>query len=140
MKVGRECRGSRYCERDFRTSRRRYYAGEIRAVLYNRLSEELEIKIDQSKQVIANLERGIEKLQSNVTLNKDIVVDALKNFDALFAEASNDEKRALLRVLIKEIHMEADRKNIKNIVFWFTEDDSFSHFALPVSDVGRTVT
>ncbi|MGE7271524.1 recombinase family protein [Brevibacillus panacihumi] len=117
-----------------------YFAGEIRAALYNRLSEELEIKIDQSKQVIANLERGIEKLQSSVILNKDIIVDALKNFDALFAEASNDEKRALLRALIKEIHMEADRKSIKNIVFWFTEDDSFSHFALPVSDVQRTVS
>lgn len=117
-----------------------YFAGEIRAALYNRLSEELEIKIDKSKQVITNLERGIEKLQSSVILNKDIIVEALKNFDVLFAEASNDEKRTLLRALIKEIHMEADRKSIKNIVFWFTEDDSFSHFAVPVSDVQRTVS
>lgn len=88
--------------------------------------------------VIASLEREIEKLQLSVILNKDIIVDVLENFDALFVEASNDEKRAFLRALIKEIHMEADRKSIKNIVFWFTEDDSFTHFALPVSDVGRT--
>ncbi|WP_256759566.1 hypothetical protein [Cohnella sp. WQ 127256] len=115
-----------------------YYAGEIRAALYNRLSEEVEDKINEVKQVITYLEREIEKLQSNVILNKDIIVDALKNFEDMFEEATNEEKRALLRALIKD--MEADRKSIKNIVFWFTEDDSFTEIALPVSDVRRTVS
>ncbi|KOR75956.1 hypothetical protein AM231_25170 [Paenibacillus solani] len=64
----------------------------------------------------------------------------MKNFDVLFAEASNDGKRTLLRALINEIHMEADRKSIKNIVFWFTEGDSLSHFAVPVSDVQRVAS
>jgi len=50
------------------------------------------------------------------------------------------KKRSLLRALIKEIHMEADRKSIKNIVFWFSEDDPFTDSALPVSDVGGTVS
>lgn len=90
--------------------------------------------------MITYLEREIEKLQSNVILNKNIIVDALKSFEDMFEEATNEEKRALLRALIKEIHMEADRKSIKNIVFWFMEDDSFMKSALPVSDVRRTVS
>ncbi|WP_253298070.1 recombinase zinc beta ribbon domain-containing protein [Paenibacillus sp. MSJ-34] len=117
-----------------------YYAGEIRAALYNRLSEAIEDEINKVGQSIAHLKREIEKLESKVILNKDIIIEALQNFEVLFKEATNDEKRSLLRALIKEIHVEADRKSIKNIVFWFTEDDSFSHFALPVSDVRRTVS
>jgi site-specific DNA recombinase len=115
-----------------------YYAGEIRATVYNRLSEVIEDEINEVKQAIAHLEREIEKLQSKVTLNKDIIIEALQNFEVLFKEATNEEKRSLLRALIKEIHMEADRKSIKNIVFWFSEDDSFTDSALPVSDVRRT--
>ncbi|CAH0120791.1 hypothetical protein PAE9249_03314 [Paenibacillus sp. CECT 9249] len=117
-----------------------YYAGEIRAALYNRLSEAIEDEINKVGQSIAHLKREIEKLESKVILNKDIIIEALQNFEVLFKEATNDEKRSLLRALIKEIHVEADRKSIKNIVFWFTEDDSFSHFALPVSDVRRTLS
>lgn len=116
-----------------------YYAGEIRAILYNRLSEAIEDEISGVKQAISHLEREIEKLQSKVILDKDIIIDALKNFEDLFAEATNEEKRALLRALIKEIHMKADRKNIKNIVFWFSEDDSFTESALPVGEMGRTL-
>lgn len=47
-----------------------YYAGEIRAALYNRLSEAIEDEINEVKQAIAHLEREIEKLESKVTLNK----------------------------------------------------------------------
>ena len=62
------------------------------------------------------------------------------NFDSLFKDATNEEKRTLLRALIKEIHVETDRKSIKNIVFWFTEDDGKSAFnALPKEEERRTL-
>jgi len=84
------------------------------------------------------LERQIGKMKSKLELNKDMIIDALNNFEVMFNSATNEEKRALLRALIKEIHMKADRKKIKNIVFWFTEDDSFKANAILQSVVGRT--
>ncbi|MNW33084.1 hypothetical protein D3C74_100400 [compost metagenome] len=118
-----------------------YYEEKIKAELYNRLSEALELELNECKRVIAHLEREIEKLQSAVIINKEIILEALMNFDNLFEDATNEEKRMLLRALIKEIHMEADRKSIKNIVFWFTEDDGNSAFnALPKQEEGRTVS
>ncbi len=117
-----------------------YYAKDLTASLYNRLSETIEAEINEHKQVITYIEREIEKLQSTIIINKEIIVEALTNFDNLFEEATNEEKRMLLRALIKEIHMEADRKSIKNIVFWFTEDDGFSQTALPTNAERRTVS
>lgn len=41
----------------------------------------------------------------------------------------------------RRVIVEADRKSIKNIVFWFTEDDGKSAFsALPKHEEGRTVS
>lgn len=103
-----------------------YYAEKIKAALYNRLSEALEQELNDCNRVIAHLEREIYMLQSAVIINRDIIVEALMNFECLYEEATNGERRSLLRSLIKEINMEADRKSIKNIVFWFTEDDGTS--------------
>lgn len=108
-----------------------YYSNVIKATVYNRLSETVETEIVQQQQIIKHIEREIDKVQSTVILNKEIIVEALKNFDELFDQATNEEKRALLRALIKEIHMDSDRKSIKNIVFWFTEDDGLEQSALP---------
>jgi len=116
-----------------------YYAGRIRAERYDRLAETLEAQISETKQNILYIEREIEKIQSTVIINKEIIIEALTNFDNLFEEATNEEKRALLRALIKEIHVESDRKSIKNIVFWFTEDDGIANNDLPVSEERRTV-
>lgn len=118
-----------------------YYAEKIRAERYDRLSETLELEIKECKRIIAHLEREIEKLQSAVIINKEIILDALINFDSVFEDATNEEKRTLLRALIKEIHVEADRKSIKNIVFWFTEDDGKNTCnALPMSEERRAVS
>lgn len=117
-----------------------YYSGTISAGVYSRLSEKLESEIVDLREVIAHIEREIETLQSKYVLNKEIIMEALTNFDNLFSVATNEEKRTLLRSLIKEIHMEPNRKAIKNIVFWFAEDGSSVGCALPVSDVGRTVS
>lgn len=66
------------------------------------------MEINECKRVIVHLEREIEKLQSAVIINKEIILDALMDFDSLFEDATNEEKRMLLRTLIKEIHVEAD--------------------------------
>lgn len=118
----------------------KYFCCEINAAQFNRLSTKNEEEIEKAQQAIAYLEREIDKLQVKVNLNKETIIEALQNFEELFNGATNEEKRALLRALIKEIHMESDRKSIKNIVFWFSEDDSFSKFALPDSELGRTVS
>jgi site-specific DNA recombinase len=73
-------------------------------------------------------------------INKDMVHEALKQFNELFNDTSNEEKKALLRALIKEVHMESDRTTLKKIVFWFLEDDDFSESGLPVGDARRTVS
>lgn len=86
------------------------------------------------------LEPFLEKLQSTIVINRVLIIEVLTNFDDIFEEATNDEKGALLRALIKEIHMGTDRKSIKNIVFWFTEGDYFIKSAIPVSDVPGTVS
>lgn len=117
-----------------------YYAGRIKAERYDRLAETVEAQINETKQAILYIEREIEKIQSTVIINKEIIIEALTNFDNLFEEASNEAKRSLLRSLIKEIHVETDRKSIKSIVFWFAEDDGLAHTALPVSEERRTVS
>lgn len=60
------------------------------------------------------------------------------NFDSLFEDATNEEKRSSLRALKKEIHVEADRKSIKNIVFWFYGKGLFN--ALPKQEEGGAVS
>lgn len=117
-----------------------YYANEIKASLYNRLSEMVEAEIEESNQVMAHLERAIKEMKSTIIINKELIIEALTNFDDIFEEATNEEKRSLLRALIKEIHVEADRKSIKNIVFWFTEDDIYIKSAIPASEIRGTVS
>jgi site-specific DNA recombinase len=116
-----------------------YYSGKIKAERYDRLAETLEAQITETKQAILYIEREMEKTQNSVIISKEVIFEALTNFDNLFAVATNEEKRSLLRALIKEIHVETDRKNIKNIVFWFTEDDQDSNNALPLCEERRTV-
>ncbi|MEK5417124.1 hypothetical protein [Paenibacillus sp. FSL L8-0708] len=55
-------------------------------------------------------------------INKDMVHEALKQFNELFNDTSNEEKKALLRALIKEVHMESDRTTLKKSSsgFWRT--------------------
>ncbi len=73
--------------------------------MYSRLSEKLDGEIANANQMVAHIGREIEKLQSKSVLNKDIVMQALANFDDLFSVATDEEKRAMMRALIKEIYM-----------------------------------
>jgi site-specific DNA recombinase len=102
---------------------------------YDRLSNNLQDEIKITKEVIANIERELEKATSGFNIDKETVIEALKNFDKLFECATNEEKRVLMKALIKRIEMEPNRKDIKTIVFWFSEDNG-----LPVKTIRRTVS
>lgn len=75
------------------------------------------VYLNQSKskegcnQEVTHIESEIEKLQSTVSINRELIIEALTNFDDIFEEATK-EKSSLLRALIKEIHVEADRKSV----------------------------
>ncbi|MDN4093767.1 recombinase family protein [Brevibacillus agri] len=111
-----------------------YFSG-LSPDTYDRLSIQLQKEIKNTKEVIANIEREIEKITSGLNIDKELVIEALKNFEQLFDSASNEEKRQLVRSLIKRIEMEPNRKDVKTIVFWFSEDNG-----LPVNKERRALS
>lgn len=111
------------------------YFNGLSPATYNRLSEQTQEHIDKVQVIISNIEREIDKMNIDYDINMETVIEALTNFNELFDLASNEEKRALLKALIKRIEMEPNRKDIKRIVFWFSDV-----IALPQSEVGRTVS
>lgn len=111
-----------------------YFADEIETSLYNRLSNDLQIQIDEFKKKVNGQKREIEKTSSQNNIDKEVVVTALNSFNELFYKADSEEKKMLIRALIKEIQMENDRKDIRKITFWF-----FPESDLPSNDVSRTV-
>lgn len=110
-----------------------YFAGELESSTYNRLMNNLQKEIE-------SLEREIRKSDSIITSNersidKDQIIYALKNFNKLFEIVSPEERKLLVRSLIKEIQMEENRKDVKEITFWFSSVPS-----LPSNKAGRTVS
>ncbi|MEC0094373.1 DNA recombinase [Paenibacillus macquariensis] len=53
----------------------------------------------------------------------------------MFDSATNEQKKALIRALVKRVEVEQDRQTIKDITFWF-----FDGLALPLSKVSGTVS
>lgn len=70
-----------------------------------------------------------------IKINRDTVNQALINFNALFDSATNEQKKALIRALVKRVEVETDRQTIKDITFWF-----FDGLTLPLSKVRGTVS
>ncbi|SFY01345.1 site-specific DNA recombinase [Bacillus altitudinis] len=78
---------------------------------------------------IKDIKRSIIRLEQKITYNeeqvvKDLILDTLKNFGQFFALVSDDERKLLIRSLIKEILMD-DRKDIKEISFSFSSVPSY---------------
>ncbi|MED3282577.1 recombinase family protein, partial [Bacillus thuringiensis] len=69
------------------------------------------------------------------TINKEEVIYALGNFNKLFKIVNDEEKKLLIRSLIREVQMEANRKDVKEITFWFLPSS-----VLPSNKVRRTVS
>ncbi|MGG1397632.1 recombinase family protein [Bacillus salipaludis] len=110
-----------------------YFADKIETSLYNRLSIKKQSEIDSLHKLIHEQQNKIEKLSRNNSIDKEIVIAALLNFNELFHKADSEEKRMLVRALIKEIQMEDNRKDIKNITFWFSSEG-----VLPSNKASRT--
>jgi site-specific DNA recombinase len=109
-----------------------YFEGIIESGTYNRLMIEIEKKIKELEKCIKKSENEIVSNEAKV--GKDLIFNTLKNFDQFFSLVSDEEKKLLVRSLIKEIKMEDNRKDVKEITFWFSSNSS-----LPSSKVSRTV-
>ncbi|MCM3022325.1 recombinase family protein [Heyndrickxia ginsengihumi] len=120
---------------------RDYRNKEITAKTHGRLTEKIEVEIEHFEGIICELEKQYEKITSTYSINDSVIKEALANFNELFAEASNDNKKVLVRSLIRQIEMEPNRKEVKRVVFWFSEGNAFSkNDALPESEGRRTVS
>lgn len=100
----------------------KYLAGELEVANFNRLSSKLQSEIDEMTEMIEEVERELTKLQSRVDINANLVVEILANFNKLFDLADEQEKKELIRSIIKEIHVSKDRKELKQISLWIGED------------------
>lgn len=109
-----------------------YFEGNIESSTYNRLMNELQLEINKLKRNIRESEREIIKNDS--IINKEEVIHVLTNFNKLFKIVNDEEKKLLIRSLIREVRMEANRKDIKEITFWFLPDS-----ILPSNKVRRTL-
>ncbi|WHY34215.1 recombinase family protein [Cytobacillus firmus] len=112
-----------------------YFDNNIEASLYSRLSISLQSEIDRFKQKVNVKKQEINRLSNKEDIDKEIVMAALLNFNELFHKATNEEKKMLVRSLIKEVRMERNRKEINKITFWFSSDN-----ALPSKEGGGTLS
>ncbi|KUP24379.1 recombinase [Paenibacillus sp. DMB5] len=112
-----------------------YENDEITASTFSRLSDKYHVKIDELDKSIAILNREIEKINHSNSVSTEVISEALINFNELFGIASAEEKKALIRSIVKEIQMEQNRKDIKKITFWFS-----SILGLPSGEMRRTVS
>ncbi|MUG71785.1 MULTISPECIES: recombinase family protein [Paenibacillus] len=112
-----------------------YFAGSIAVQQYNRLSEHLRVRIEELNNRVDEFQRMLDAEYAKIQIDRDTVNKALINFNSLFDSATNEQKKALIRALVKRIDVEPDRKRIKDITFWF-----FDKPTLPLSKVRRTVS
>ncbi len=110
-----------------------YFDEKIESGTYNRLVNNLNMEIDKIETNIRKAESEIQVNDSSI--NKDELLYALKNFNKLFSIINDEEKKLLVRSLIKEIQMTDDRKDVKEITFWFSSVPN-----LPSNKVSRTVS
>lgn len=110
-----------------------YFDEKIDSGTYTRLINNLNVEIDMLETNIRKAESEIQVNDSSI--NKDELLYALKNFNKLFSIINDGEKKLLIRSLIKEIKMEINRKDVKEITFWFSSAPS-----LPSKKVSRTVS
>jgi site-specific DNA recombinase len=114
---------------------RDYFEERISAETFNELSEALRKDIGALQEKKENMERQAEIKSSRVIVTKETVIEALRNFSSLYDTASNEQKKALVRAIIKKIEVEPNRKDINRITFWFDYDD-----ALLLSKTRRTIS
>lgn len=110
-----------------------YFSGDIEVTTYNRLMKRLQDEINQLELNMRSMESKMDN--HNTDLTEEAIINTLENFNDLFDKADGKEKKLLIRSLIKEIHVEENRKDIKKITFWFSSVD-----VLPTNKERRTLS
>ncbi|MGE6402239.1 recombinase family protein [Bacillus cereus] len=111
-----------------------YFSEKIRAEVYNMQAEALLKDVADLEEKGREIEREYEDLKSETIITKETVNEALKNFNNLFDNATYEQRKMLIRTIIKKIEVEPNRKDLRCISFWFDYDD-----ALLLSKTGGTV-
>lgn len=52
-------------------------------------------------------------------LEKEEVIRSLQDFQSLYARATFEQRKQLLKAIVRKIEVESDRKTLKRIFFWF---------------------
>lgn len=100
-----------------------YENEELSATAYSRISDKIQLEIAELEKTILNLKREIEKNNTGNNISKELIIEALSNFNELFGIASAEEKKILVRSIIKEVEVEHNRKEIKKVTFWLSLND-----------------
>ncbi|QAV11879.1 hypothetical protein EB820_00540 [Brevibacillus agri] len=112
-----------------------YLNGDLDVRVYNTTMISALENEERIRSQIEQIQKSISTHTSVFQISREFIIEALKDFNNLSETADNEMKRALLRSLIKSIEVESNRKDIKSIVFWFTEDDTFTKFVLPENEL-----
>lgn len=92
-----------------------YFAEKIRAEVYNMQAELILKDIAVLEDRRREFEREYEDLHSESIITKESVFQALENFDTLYESATFEQRKQLIRAIIKKIEVEPNRKDIKHI-------------------------
>lgn len=112
-----------------------YLLGELDANNFNRLSSKVQEEIDEINEMLAKKERELGRLNFGTQINSKMVIELLKDFDSLFEVADDQEKKVLIRSVIKEIQVSKDRKKLERVSLWIGDD-----ICLPANNKRRTVS
>ncbi|MBM7693526.1 site-specific DNA recombinase [Peribacillus deserti] len=110
-----------------------YFANKLKAENYNRLVENVNTKLNDIDLKIKAIEKEMA-LNKPIEITPAIIREAFENFTKAFEVADDEDKKLLIRSLIKEIYVTDDRKKLKNISFWFFDTND-----LPANDEWRTL-
>ncbi|PYF07894.1 recombinase family protein [Ureibacillus chungkukjangi] len=115
-----------------------YRKGDITPKSYGRQTKNIELDIETLEEQVVEFER--KNAVQKETISAEKVSELLKAFDQVFDQADMPSKKLLIRSLIKSIEVNLDRKSLKRIVFWNSEDSTiFSEIVLPQEPRRRTV-
>lgn len=94
-----------------------YFDNIIDSSIYNRLVLQLESEYKAVEETLKDSEKQVNRNMDLVS--KDQIIYVLKNFNSLFNTVTNEEQKLLIKTLVKQVKVEENRKDIKEIDFWY---------------------
>lgn len=101
-----------------------YFNEKLSPEVYSELSKDLSEEIQALTENVGRLEKQAESRSAYVIITKETIIEALRNFNDLYEMATNQQRKELVRAIIKKIEVEPNRKDIKKVTFWFDFDDA----------------